>query len=97
VDAHFSAASKQRVLELVHNLLRAFDTSIDGLEWMSADTRAEAKKKLSKITVKIVYPDAWRDYSAYTVRPDDLVGNLTRAAGFELNRYIRRAGGPVDK
>ena len=97
VDAHFSAAAKQRVLDLVHNLLRAFDSSIDGLEWMSPDTRAEAKKKLAKITVKIGYPDVWRDYSAYTVRSDDLVGNLVRGAAFELNRYIRRAGGPVDK
>ena len=51
------------MLELVGNLLKAFDTSIDGLEWMSAATRAEAKKKLAKITVKIGYPDKWRDYS----------------------------------
>jgi putative endopeptidase len=97
VDAHFSATAKQQMLDLVHNLLRAFDTSIDGLEWMSPDTRIEAKKKLSKITVKIGYPDAWRDYSGYAVRSDDLVGNLVRSAAFELNRYIKRAGGPVDK
>ena len=97
VDAHFSAASKQRMLELVHNLLRAFDTSIDGLEWMSPDTRSEAKKKLAKITVKIGYPDVWRDYSAYSVRPDDLIGNLVRGATYRLDRHIQRAGGPVDK
>jgi len=97
VDAHFSAASKQRMLELVHNLLRAFDSSIDGLEWMSPDTRSEAKKKLAKITVKIGYPDVWRDYSAYSVRPDDLIGNLVRGATYRLDRHIQRAGGPVDK
>ena len=97
VEAHFGAAAKRRMTELVANLLKVFDTSIDGLEWMSADTRAEAKKKLSKITVKIGYPDAWRDYSALTVKRDDLVGNLMRAAEFESNRQIKRAGGPVDK
>ena len=97
VDAHFSAASKQRMLELVQNLLRAFDSSIDGLEWMSPDTRSEAKKKLAKITVKIGYPDVWRDYSAYSVRPDDLIGNLVRGAKYRLDRHIQRAGGPVDK
>ena len=97
VDAHFSAASKQRMLELVQNLLRAFDSSIDGLEWMSPDTRSEAKKKLAKITVKIGYPDVWRDYSAYSVRPDDLIGNLVRGATYRLDRHIQRAGGPVDK
>ena len=85
------------MLELVGNLLKAFDTSIDGLEWMSPETRAEAKKKLSKITVKIGYPDKWRDYSALTVRSDDLVGNLLRAAEFQHNRFVTRTGGPVDK
>jgi putative endopeptidase len=97
VDAHFSADAKRRVTELVGNLLKVFDTSIDALDWMSADTRAEAKKKLSKITVKVGYPDKWKDYGALTIRSDDLVGNLMRASEFEINRQITRAGGPVDK
>jgi endothelin-converting enzyme len=97
VEAHFGAEAKRRMLELVGNLLKAFDTSIDGLEWMSAATRAEAKTKLSKITVKIGYPDEWRDYSSYQVRADDLVGNMLRGSEFMIDRYIARAGGPVDK
>jgi putative endopeptidase len=97
VEAHFGAEAKRRMLELVGNLLKAFDSSIDGLEWMSAATRAEAKTKLSKITVKIGYPDEWRDYSAYQVRADDLVGNMLRGSEFMIDRYIARAGGPVDK
>jgi putative endopeptidase len=97
VEAHFGAEAKRRMLELVGNLLRSFDTSIDGLEWMSVETRAEAKKKLAKITVKIGYPDKWRDYSALAVQRDDLVGNLKRGAEFEVNRFIARSGGPVDK
>ena len=97
VESHFPPEAKRRMLELVNNLLRAFDVSIDGLEWMSADTRAEAKKKLAKITVKIGYPDKWRDYSSYAVQADDLVGNVLRGAEFESRRQIARAGGPVDK
>ena len=97
VESHFGAEAKARMLELVGNLLKAFDTSIDGLEWMSPATRAEAKKKLSKITVKIGYPDKWRDYSTLTVRSDDLVGNLLRASEFQHQRYVTRTGGPVDK
>jgi len=85
------------MLALVGNLLKAFDTSIDGLEWMSPATRAEARKKLSMITVKIGYPDKWRDYSALSVRSDDLVGNLLRASAFQHQRYVTRTGGPVDK
>ncbi len=80
VESHFGAEAKQRMLELVGNLLKAFDTSIDGLEWMSPATKAEAKKKLSKITVKIGYPDQWRDYTALSIKRDDLVGNLLRAS-----------------
>ena len=97
VEAHFGADAKRRMLELVQNLLASFDTSIDGLDWMSAATRAEAKKKLSKITVKIGYPDVWRDYSSLAIRGDDLLGNVLRAAQFEHQRYVVRAGGPVDK
>jgi putative endopeptidase len=97
VEAHFPAEAKRRMLELVGNLVKAFDESIDGLEWMSAATRAEAKTKLSKFTVKIGYPDQWRDYSALQIRADDLVGNLLRAAEYRNRRLVTRAGGPVDK
>jgi putative endopeptidase len=97
VEAHFGAEAKARMLALVGNLLKAFDTSIDGLEWMSPATRAEAKKKLSKITVKIGYPDKWRDYSTLSIRSDDLVGNLLRASEFQHQRNVTRTGGPVDK
>ncbi len=97
VEAHFGADAKRRMLDIVGNLLIAFDMSIDELDWMSAATRAEAKKKLSKITVKIGYPDKWRDYSALAIRGDDLVGNVLRAKQFEHQRYVARTGGPVDK
>jgi putative endopeptidase len=97
VESHFGAAAKQRMLELVDNLLRAFDSSIDSLEWMSAPTRAEAKKKLAKITVKIGYPDTWRDYGPLEVRRDDLIGNLLRANAFNHDRLVKRTGGPVDR
>jgi putative endopeptidase len=97
VEAHFGAEAKARMLVLVGNLLKAFDASIDGLEWMSPATRAEAKKKLAKITVKIGYPDQWRDYSALTIKRDDLAGNLLNAAEFQHQRYVKRTGGPVDK
>jgi putative endopeptidase len=97
VESHFGAESKRRMLELVDNLIKAFDVSIDSLEWMSPATRAEAKKKLSKITVKIGYPDRWRDYGSLTIKRDDLVGNLLNAAAFQHRRYVTRNGGPVDK
>ena len=97
VESHFGAEAKARMLELVGNLLKAFDTSIDSLDWMGPATRAEARQKLGKITVKIGYPDKWRDYSALSIKRDDLVGNLLRAAEFKHQRLIDRTGGLVDK
>ena len=97
VEAHFRPEAKVRVIELVGNLLKAFDGSIDELEWMSTATRVEAKKKLAKITVKVGYPDKWRDYGKLDVRSDDLIGNLMRASEFEHQRHVARIGKPVDK
>jgi len=97
VEAHFPPEAKQRMLGIVDNLLKAMAASMDDLAWMSPQTRAEAKNKLSRITVKIGYPDKWRDYSAYAVRGDDLVGNVMRGNAFEARRQIARSGGPVDK
>jgi len=97
VEKYFPPEAKQRMLGIVGNLLKAMDQSMDGLEWMGPETRAEAKKKLSKITVKIGYPDKWRDYSAFVVKGDDLVGNVLRGQEFEARRQIARSGGPVDK
>lgn len=97
VNEHFPPEAKARMLELVGNLIGAYEKSIKELEWMGDETRAEALDKLSKFTPKIGYPDEWRDYSALSIEPDDLVGNLERAALAEYQRQVGRQGGPVDK
>jgi putative endopeptidase len=97
VNKHFPPEAKARMLELVGNLIGAYEKSIKELEWMGDETRAEALDKLSKFTPKIGYPDEWRDYSAITIEPDDLAGNLERAALAEYQRQVNRQGGPVDK
>ncbi|MBS0411498.1 MAG: M13 family metallopeptidase, partial [Proteobacteria bacterium] len=58
---------------------------------------AKALDKLSKFGVKIAYPDKWRDYSALTLRADDLVGDVRRASAFEWNRQVKRLHDPVDR
>ena len=97
VTEHFPPEAKARMLELVGNLISAYEKSIKELEWMGDETRAEALDKLSKFTPKIGYPDEWRDYSALSIEPDDLAGNLERAVMAEYQRQIDRQGGPVDK
>lgn len=93
----FPPAAKERMQQLVANLVEAFRRSFQSLEWMGEDTRAEAVAKLEKFTPKIGYPDVWRDYSSIEVRPDDLVGNSARAAAFELDRNLAKIGQPIDR
>jgi predicted metalloendopeptidase len=64
---------------------------------MSPATRAEAKRKLSHFTVKIGYPDRWRDYGRLEILPGDLVGNVRRAREFEFERQLGKLGKPVDR
>lgn len=97
VKRHFPPEAKERMLTLVGNLINAYDKSIKELDWMTDETRAEALDKLSKFTPKIGYPDKWRDYSALSIEPDDLYGNLERAALAEYERLLDRQGGPVDR
>ena len=97
VERHFPAAYKARMLELVGNLMAAYRESIDGLSWMSAETKAGAQAKLAKYTVKIGYPEVWRDYSKLEVKAGDALGNRIRAGQFEWQRQAQRAGKPVNR
>lgn len=97
VARHFPPAYKERMLQIVAALRTAYDQSIDGLSWMSAPTKLQAKDKLRKITTKIGYPDTWRDYGGLEVRDGDALGNLARAGRFEFERQAALAGKPVDR
>ncbi len=97
VKRHFPPEAKERMLELVGNLVNAYEKSIKELDWMSEDTKVEALDKLSKFTPKIGYPDEWRDYSALDIEADDYFGNVERAALAEYQRQLGRQGGPVDR
>ena len=97
VARHFPPVAKQRMDELVGNLRRAMEQGIDQLSWMGPATRKEARDKLARITVKIGYPDVWRDYGALQIDADDLVGNVRRATEFEWRRQLAQLDGPVDR
>ena len=97
VGKHFPPENKARMEALVANLVKAYESSINSLAWMSDATKAKAQEKLKKFTVKIGYPDQWRDYSALEVKPDDLAGNLQRATAFEYARNLAKLGKPVDR
>ncbi|EWS99926.1 peptidase M13 [Intrasporangium oryzae NRRL B-24470] len=93
----FPPAAKERMQELVANLVEAFRRSFSSLEWMGEETRAQAIDKLDRFTPKIGYPDVWRDYSSIEIDPADLVGNVTRANAFEHDRNLAKIGRPIDR
>lgn len=97
VEATFGTEGKQRMLEMVDALQRALDRDLRELAWMTPATRRQAIAKLAAMRNKIGYPDTWRDYTAVTIRRDDLVGNSWRAKTFEFARQLAKIGKPVDR
>ena len=97
VKLNFPPESKASMEKLVAALEKALAEDIAALPWMSDVTKVEAKKKLDSFRQKIGYPQTWRDYSALTVKRDDLLGNVQRNAIFETRRNWAKLGKPVDE
>jgi putative endopeptidase len=97
VASYFPPQSKAAMQALVGNIRDAMRLRIDQLDWMSPQTKLQAQDKLGKFGVKIGYPDVWRDYSALTMKDDDLYGNMLRGQAFEWQRQVARLNQPVDK
>ena len=97
VAKYFPPSSKAKVLALVHNLIKAYEADIQTLAWMTPQTRAKALDKLHHYTLKIGYPDTWRDYTPLKIERHDLVGNIKRSDAYEWRRRTARLDQPVDK
>jgi len=97
VERHFGEIAKTKMVELVANLIKAYRVSIEGLSWMSQETKQRAYIKLEKFTPKIGYPDKWRDYSALEIKAGDLIGNLAQIAKYSQDYEYNKIGKPVDK
>ena len=97
VQKHFPPESKAKMQELVANLRAALAVRIDGLAWMTPETKKRAHEKLATFVTKIGYPDKWKDYSTLVVRRDDLIGNVHRAQRWQWDLQVARLDKPVDK
>lgn len=97
VEKYFPAAAKERMLQLVKNLQVSLGQRIDAQEWMCDSTKAKAHEKLAAFTVKIGYPDKWKDYSDLDVQKDSYWANVCRAAAWGVKDMYSRVGKPVDK
>jgi putative endopeptidase len=97
VAKYFPPEAKAKAKELVNNLLKAYEADIQTLDWMSPETKVKAEEKIHKFTVKIGYPDKWRDYSALEIKQGDLLGNIQRYNAFEWHRQASRINQPTDR
>ncbi|WP_028007295.1 M13 family metallopeptidase [Solimonas flava] len=97
VAKYFPPEAKARMEALVQNLLKAYQQSIQSLDWMTETTKQKALAKLATFDPKIGYPKKWKDYSALEVKADDLVGNVMRSHLVEHHRETAKLGGPIDR
>jgi putative endopeptidase len=97
VKETFGPEGKERMLTLVNAIEKAMKEDIQSLDWMGPETKKAALVKLSTVMNKIGYPDKWKDYSSVKVTRNDLVGNVKRAAKFEIDRNHAKLNKPVDK
>ncbi|MCQ2285052.1 MAG: M13 family metallopeptidase [Bacteroidales bacterium] len=97
VKAYFPAEAKSRMEQMVKNLQWALGERIKQSAWMTDATKKAALEKLAAFTVKVGYPDKWRDYSALTIQNDSYYANICRARRFETAYQLQKIGKPVDK
>ena len=98
VERYFPESSKKQMLDLVKNLQIALGQHIDGLDWMGDETKAKAHEKLDNFTVKIGYPDKWKDYSTLEVDPEkSYYENLRAASRWYVDDNLSKLGKPTDK
>ena len=97
VAKYFPASSKERMLTLVKNLQTALGERIASLPWMGDSTKLKAQQKLSSFTIKIGYPDKWRDYGSLEIKADSYWANIRRAQVFDFDYMLADVGKPVDK
>ncbi len=97
VKVAFSPEAKAKMEQLVKNLAAALKERIQGLTWMSDETKAKAVAKWETFTPKIGYPDKWRDWSGLNTTHDDYLGNVRAANAFNYKWALGKIGQPVDK
>ncbi len=98
VNKYFAGDSKVKMLKLIGDLRKSLAEHIAGLTWMTEATKINALVKLNAFTVKVGYPDKWRDYSGLTIDPaKSLYENVKAATYYETRRNLDKMGKPVDK
>lgn len=98
VAKYFPESSKKKVLNIVEDLKTALGEHIAALDWMTDTTKAYAQEKLAAFTVKIGYPDKWKDYTTLEIKPDNsYLDNMLEASKWYVADNLSKLGKPTDR
>ncbi len=97
VEVYFPPEAKERMETLVGYLKKSLSKRIVELAWMTDETKAKAQEKLTAISVKVGYPDKWKDYSKLEVTPDSYFSNIRNTGRFYFDDDISKVNKPLDK
>lgn len=101
VEQKFPAEAKAKAEKMIRNVIRAYEIRINNLAWMSPQTKTKAIEKLNKITIKIGYPDKWKDYSKLVIKSPAEKGNyfsnILNIQRWSYNESLAKLSKPVDK
>lgn len=97
VKKYFPPEAKEYMVNLVHNLQKAYAVKIKEADWLSDSTKQKAVEKLNAFMLKIGYPDKWKDYSKINITRGSLISNLKNIGQWSYNYNINKLGKPVDK
>ncbi|HTR03455.1 MAG TPA: M13 family metallopeptidase [Thermoanaerobaculia bacterium] len=97
VEKYFPPEAKARMQEMVRNILLAMKETIDGLDWMSPETKKKALEKLSTFNPKIGYPDRWKDYSHVAISRASYWNDVLAGRKFVTDDNLATIGKPVDR
>ncbi|HRI03919.1 MAG TPA: M13 family metallopeptidase [Pyrinomonadaceae bacterium] len=97
VDKYFPPKAKADIEALVKNIIAAFRSRVDKLDWMTPETRAKAKAKVDTLYVGVGYPEHWQSYAGLVIKNDDALGNNQRISLLNYRNALAKLNQPVDK
>ncbi|WP_316823758.1 M13 family metallopeptidase [Pedobacter miscanthi] len=97
VAKYFKPEAKERMNQMIVNLRKAFEIRINGLEWMSPETKQKALAKLHAFTPKVGYPEKWKNYDGLTINKGTYFQNLRNSSVWGYNEMVDQLGKPVDR
>ena len=97
VDEYLPKGSKEKLLEIGNNIRDVYADHIKKLDWMSEATKVKALHKLSKVVMKVGYPDKWKDMSSVVIERNSYCKNVMAVNKWSYFEMIRKYGKPVDR